>query len=332
MFERLREQAKLQLESRDLLVPLWRHRPRDPNERRRGLAILPAPSDGDVFFDMEGFPYAKGGLEYLFGVVTVGDDVVPVFRDWRAHDAAGERAAFEGFIDWLVERRQRYPDLHVDHYAAYEESAVKRLAAKFATRESEVDELLRGEVFVDLYNVVRQGFIVGTTSYSLKKIEHLYEQQREGQVVTAGGSVVEYQKWIDSGEARELQESLDPERDSGLQPERLRVGLGALESAAGPSAGERYFLSPACADAGAQAPAASRVRGCRGARRAAAGASKDRDGRRRAGPGRRAVGLPGRVPPPRGSARVVGAVRAARPDDGGAAVRGCRMSRGPSPN
>ena len=49
---------------------------------------------------------------------------------------------------------------------------------------------------------------MGTTSYSLKKIEHLYEQQREGQVVTAGGSVVEYQKWIDSGEAREWQESL----------------------------------------------------------------------------------------------------------------------------
>ncbi len=202
VFERLRAQAELQVASRDLTVPLWRLRELSADEPRRGLAMLPEPSDGDVFFDMEGFPYAEGGLEYLFGAVTVGDDVVPVFHDWWAHDPAGERAAFEGFIDWLVERRRHHAELHVYHYASYEESAVKRLAAKYATRELEVDDLLRGEVFVDLYNVVRQGFIVGTTSYSLKKIERLYQQQREGQVVTAGGSVVEYQKWIDSGEPR----------------------------------------------------------------------------------------------------------------------------------
>ena len=203
VFERLRAQAELQVASRDLTVPLWRLRELSMDEPRRGLAMLPAPSDGDVFFDMEGFPYAEGGLEYLFGAVTVGDDVVPVFHDWWAHDPAEERAAFEGFIDWLVERRRHHGELHVYHYASYEESAVKRLAAKYATRELEVDDLLRGEVFVDLYNVIRQGFIVGTTSYSLKKIERLYQQQREGLVVTAGGSVVEYQKWIDSGEPRQ---------------------------------------------------------------------------------------------------------------------------------
>ena len=156
---------------------------------------------------MEGFPYAHDGLEYLFGVVTVGDDVVPEYRDWWAHDAREERAAFESFIDWLTARRQQDPALHVYHYASYEETAVKRLAAKYATRETEVDELLKGGIFVDLYSVVRQGFIVGTPSYSLKHIEHLYLEPRKGPVISAGGSVVEYDRWMESGQPKGWQDS-----------------------------------------------------------------------------------------------------------------------------
>ena len=206
VFDRLRVQARLQLESRGHPEPRWRHRPPVPEEPRRGLARLPPPSEGDVFFDMEGFPYAEGGLEYLFGVVTA-DDGAPGFLDWWAHDEAEERAAFEGFMDWLVARRRQDPSLHVYHYASYEESAVKRLMGKYATREAEVDDLLRGGVFVDLCAVVRQGFVIGTPSYSLKDIERLYLAPRTGAVLSAGGSVVEYQKWIDSGEPRRWEES-----------------------------------------------------------------------------------------------------------------------------
>ncbi|MBA2458884.1 MAG: TM0106 family RecB-like putative nuclease, partial [Gemmatimonadales bacterium] len=206
VFDRMRAQARLQLESSGRPLPCWQHRPPVADEPRRGLAQLPARSDADVFFDMEGFPYAENGLEYLFGAVTV-DDVAPVFHEWWAHDAQEERAAFEGFIDWLVARRRRDPSLHVYHYAAYEESAVKRLMGKYATREAEVDDLLRGGVFVDLYRVVQQGFVVGTPSYSLKDIERLYLPRRTGPVLSAGGSVVEYQRWIDSGESRKWEDS-----------------------------------------------------------------------------------------------------------------------------
>ncbi|MBA3498655.1 MAG: TM0106 family RecB-like putative nuclease, partial [Gemmatimonadales bacterium] len=206
VYDRLCAQARLQLASRGREQPLWEHRPTNPDNPRRGLALLPPRSPGDVFFDLEGFPYADRGLEYLFGVVTV-DDVVPEFRDWWAHDDAGERAAFEGFIDWLMERRGHWPDLHVYHYGAYEESVIKRLMGKYATRETEVDELLRQGVLVDLLPVVKQGFVIGTPSYSLKHVEHLYMPPRAGAVLSAGGSVVEYQRWIDSGQPREWQES-----------------------------------------------------------------------------------------------------------------------------
>ena len=41
-----------------------------------------------------------------------------------------------------------------------------------------MDRLLRGEVLVDLYRVVRQGLRAGVESYSIKKLEPLYGLDR----------------------------------------------------------------------------------------------------------------------------------------------------------
>ena len=64
--------------------------------------------------------------------------------------------------------------MHVYHYAAYEQTALKRLTGRHGTRETELDELLRGERFVDLYAVVRQGLRISKPSYSIKKLEEFY--------------------------------------------------------------------------------------------------------------------------------------------------------------
>ena len=40
-----------------------------PVDERTGFRLLPRPSAGDIFFDMEGDPLIdQGGLEYLFGL------------------------------------------------------------------------------------------------------------------------------------------------------------------------------------------------------------------------------------------------------------------------
>jgi len=74
--------------------------------------------------------------------------------------------------------------MHIYHYAAYEVVAMRNLMGRYATREREVDDLLRNQVFVDLYTVVRQGLIVGTPSYSLKDIERLYMEVRKATAST----------------------------------------------------------------------------------------------------------------------------------------------------
>lgn len=168
-----------------------------------GLEMLPASHPADVFFDMEGYPLALGGLEYLFGATTNELE----FFDWWAHDRKSEKVAFEGFIDWVFKRWTENPGMHIYHYAAYEESALRRLSIRHDTRQEEVDELLRNDVLIDLYKVVRQGIRVGEASYSIKSVELLYRPKRATEVATATGSIVQYARWIESGQPGQWQES-----------------------------------------------------------------------------------------------------------------------------
>src|SRR5690606_10454536 len=65
---RVREQARIQLEGRRAGEPL--HELLEPIVEEHGLAALPEPSEGDLFFDLEGDPYAlTHGIEDLFGFV-----------------------------------------------------------------------------------------------------------------------------------------------------------------------------------------------------------------------------------------------------------------------
>jgi uncharacterized protein len=115
-----------------------------------------------------------------------GQKLAYEFRDWWAHDRDEEKRAFEGFIDWVYAQWKSHPGLHIYHYADYEVSAVRRLSTSHDTRQDQVDDLLRNEVFVDLYRIVRQGLRIGEDSYSIKAVERLYRPKRNTEVATAG--------------------------------------------------------------------------------------------------------------------------------------------------
>ncbi|NJM67204.1 MAG: TM0106 family RecB-like putative nuclease [Acaryochloris sp. RU_4_1] len=214
IFERLTVQAQLQKTSAASNTLQYRLIPSDPEHPRRGLALLPPSSPLDVYFDMEGYPLVTGGLEYLFGAVYHDQDKLP-FQDWWAHDPVMEKESFESFIDWIYQRWLDDPAMHVYHYAPYETIAIKRLMQRYATREAQVDALLRAEVFIDLYQVVRQSLQVGTTSYSIKYLEPLYDRTRNESVKNAADSVVQYFQWLQApdGDTPETSEILQSIKD-----------------------------------------------------------------------------------------------------------------------
>jgi predicted RecB family nuclease len=197
-FERIRSQAALQLhltrtgERRVELLPL---------EDDRGFNLLPPPSEGDVWLDLEGHPFYEParGLEYLFGWCWRDGGELRYEVVWGL-DRDGEKAAFERFVDWVEARRRVHPDLHVYHYAGYERTALRRLMGEHSTREAEIDDWLRQELLVDLYRVVKQSLRAGVTSYSIKEIEKLYGFERTAEVAGGAESVVLFEQWMEAQE------------------------------------------------------------------------------------------------------------------------------------
>lgn len=178
--ENIREQGRIQVDGREegrMIYELF-----ETVETNKGLAALPPPSPGDMFLDFEGDPFAfDQGLEYLIGVVTAAaeSDSTPVYDTIWSLDPAEEKRAFEQLVAKIVQRRLADPGMHIYHFAPYEVTAFKRLSLRHSTCTDEVDQLLRGGVFVDLYRVVRQALRASVESYSIKKLEPLYGYTRE---------------------------------------------------------------------------------------------------------------------------------------------------------
>jgi uncharacterized protein len=181
-----------------------------------GFHRLPKPDDGDLYFDMEGDPMEDGGLEYLFGVGYVENGEFG-FQPFWGHDRAGEKKAFEDFIDFVMDRIRQHPNLHIYHYADYENRALKKLMSNHGTREAEVDALLRDQRLVDLYAVVRHAIYTSEPRYSIKNLETFYMKgKRQADVKNAGASIIYYERWKETRDPKLLDEICDYNKDDCL--------------------------------------------------------------------------------------------------------------------
>jgi predicted RecB family nuclease len=187
-FIKLRNQALVQTETIRTGKPVYRM------IENPAILVMPPASEGDIFFDMEGFPYYRpGGLEYLFGSIIRNGQETEFIPFW-AHDRQAEAKAFADFVDFAVERLRRYPSAHVYHYASYEVSAMTNLSERHGIKAQEVEWLLESNKFVDLYKMVTNSIFAGFEGYSIKKLEAFYPQKltRSEKVKNAGDSIVEY--------------------------------------------------------------------------------------------------------------------------------------------
>lgn len=202
-FVRLREQARVQLAGRRTGTSVYELL---EIAEGRGLSNLPEPSAGDIFLDLEGDSFiGRSGMEYLFGWVT-GEHTATVRQIW-AVNAEQEKRAFETFIDEVIQHMFEYPDLHIYHFSPYEPAALKRLMGKYATREDEVDTLLRAGRFVDLHAITRQAIRAGVESYSLKELEQLHAFERQFELRAAAAQL------------REMERRLERNDIAGIAPE-----------------------------------------------------------------------------------------------------------------
>jgi uncharacterized protein len=191
-YVRLREQARLQKARRDtgeLALEIL------PVEKDFGLTQLPEPRPGDFFLDLEGDPFGRpsagtdageGGREYLFGLGRLDADGRWSYVARWAFTDADEHTAFDWAMAEIMSGLEADPAIHVYHYAAYEPTAFKRLMGRYAAREADLDRLLRGRRFVDLYAVVRHALRAGVESYSIKDLEPFFGFTRDVALDAAG--------------------------------------------------------------------------------------------------------------------------------------------------
>lgn len=227
-YTKLREQARVQLQAREERKNIYEIL---PVQEQIGFNQLPDPSAGDVFFDFEGDPFVGStGREYLFGWVHHDE----YHHRWATTDIE-EKDALEYFIDKMMEIWRQYPDMHIYHFTAYEPAALKRLMGKYATREDEIDRLLRGKVFVDLHTVLKHAVRAGVESYSLKEMErmHHFVRQRDLKDVRQHKNLYEVlleSDNIDVVEEETKQVVLDYNKEDCLSAKSLRDWLEQLRN------------------------------------------------------------------------------------------------------
>lgn len=232
-YGRVREQARIQVEAREAgegryeLLPV---------EAGFGLTRLPEPSVGDIFLDLEGDPFVgEQGLEYLFGYLFENESGVPEYRHEWAFTRAAEKQAFETFVDFVMARWEQYPGLHIYHYAPYEPAALKRLMGRYATKEEEIDRMLRAGLFVDLLQVVRRGLRASVESYSIKLLEPFYEHKRDTPLAVANTALATLQANLELDDIPSISEEtraavLSYNRDDCNSARGLRDWLESLRA------------------------------------------------------------------------------------------------------
>ena len=190
----------------------------------RGFARLPMPDEGDLFFDLEGDPLYPNGLEYLFGVHCMTDGKEDYQATW-AHDHRQEKQIFRDFMHFLEDHLKAHPNAHIYHYNHYEITALKRLASRYTSCEETLDALLRTQMFVDLYQVVRECIRTSEPGYSIKNLEAFYMDQRENSVSSALDSMITYSQWQETGDDSLLHEIAEYNRSDCISTRLLRNWL-----------------------------------------------------------------------------------------------------------
>jgi uncharacterized protein len=192
----------------------------------RGFTLMPEPDEGDVFLDFEGHPFwrADSGLFFLLGLIHK-DNGAWRYKAFWAHDLEEEAAAAQGLIDYLVNRRMRYPGMHVYHYNHTERSALERLALDHGVGEVALAELVDTGLFIDLLLVARNAMQVGTESYGLKHLERLTGYERGHEIDKGAGAVLEYEEFMKTRDSEALDRIVAYNEDDVRATKALRDWL-----------------------------------------------------------------------------------------------------------
>jgi uncharacterized protein len=200
-------------------------------ELNKGFYKMPEPNEGDLFYDIEGFPQSDSRpFEYLHGVYYL-NKTKKIFKNFavKKYNTEEEKRIFIELIDFFKDHFKKYPDAYLYHYNNYEKRALKDLSISYSSVFPEgqnfIDSLLRQEKFVDLYLVVSQCMQTTEKDLSLKTIEIFYRKQRSSIVKTADDSIKLFDNWCSTNESSLIQDIINYNEEDCISTYELREFL-----------------------------------------------------------------------------------------------------------
>src|SRR6202035_1580908 len=119
-----------------------------------------------------------------------------------------EKQAFEWIVDEIMRRWTEAPTMHVYHFGSYEQSKFKWLMGRYATREDEIDRMLRAGLFIDLHTIVKQAMRAGVEEYSLKALEVFHHFERRTPLEESREAMRYVEHWLELEWGGELPENV----------------------------------------------------------------------------------------------------------------------------
>ena len=198
----------------------------------KGFYHLPKPDEGDLFYDIEGFPQEDGrGFEYLHGIYYKNGKNHEFKPFWaKDFEKKYEKENYIELIKFFKSHFKKYPKAFIYHYADYEKRSLRQLASLYSSDYPEgynfVDTLLREEKFVDLRLIINQSVRTSEKDMSLKSIEGvLYNFNRKGDVKRAEDSVRLYDFWSATKDAKTKKDIIEYNEEDCISTFHLREFL-----------------------------------------------------------------------------------------------------------
>ena len=225
---RLVQQAKLQEEKRHTGKSKLIF---NETEVGRGFYKLPKANEGDIFYDIEGFPQSeKRPFEYLHGIFYLNEKKQE-YKSFtvKKYEQGEEKRIFVELIHFLKKHFDKYPDAFIYHYNDYETQALKNLSNEYSSTFPDgvnlFDKLLRQEKFIDLLKVVEQCMQTSEKNLSLKTIEKFYREERSAKVKTADDSIRLFDDWCATNDQKLMKDIISYNEEDCVSTYDLREFL-----------------------------------------------------------------------------------------------------------
>jgi uncharacterized protein len=146
----------------------------DPLEFR---TLLPAKNEGDLFVDYEWYQPTGEAADLVYMLSATDWD--KKFYPYVAKSREEELKAFQGFVGFLLERIDKFPEAHIYHFHNPETKKLEELSSRYSVLKDEVAKVME-RMFDIKKHVVDGRMVTSLGKLGIKQLGKFYDSDHGG--------------------------------------------------------------------------------------------------------------------------------------------------------